>query len=166
MLDLVGQRIHTQLTATASVHATVHRLGAVQAQDYLGALWAVGLRTNGATEATVEEALAEKKIVRTWPLRGTLHFVAAEDARWMLDVAAPATLHKAKKRHRDLGIDEPTVKRSRAIFEKLLAKEGSVGRRGMYAALEDAGVSTEGQRGIHILFRLAHDGVLCFGARS
>ncbi len=166
MLDLVGQRICTQLTPTASVRATVQRLGAVQAQDYLGALWAIGLRTKDATEAAVERALAEKEIVRTWPLRGTLHFVAAEDARWMLDVAAPATLHKAKKRHRDLGIDEPTVKRSRTIFEKLLAKEGSVGRRAMYAALERGAVSTEGQRGIHILFRLAHDGVLCFGARE
>lgn len=165
MLDLVGQRIRTQLTPAASVHAAVHRLGAVQAQDYLGALWAVGLRTKGATEASVERALADRAIVRTWPLRGTLHFVAAEDARWMLDVAAPATLHKAKRRHAELGIDDSTVKKSRAIFERLLGKEGSVGRRAMYDALERGGVSTEGQRGIHILFRLAHDGVLCFGAR-
>lgn len=33
-------------------------LGAVQAQDYLGSLWAVGLRTHNAVEADIERAKA------------------------------------------------------------------------------------------------------------
>lgn len=33
--------------------------GALQSQDYLGALWALGLRTRGATEATIELAIAD-----------------------------------------------------------------------------------------------------------
>src|SRR5918993_4929655 len=61
-------------------------LGAVQAQDYPGALWAVGLRLNNATESDIEKAIATKTILRTWPMRGTLHFVAPEDARWMLQL--------------------------------------------------------------------------------
>ncbi len=64
----------------------VRWFGAVQAQDYYGALWAVGQRCANATEASVEQAIADRAIVRTWPLRGTLHFVAAEDVR--LDDAA------------------------------------------------------------------------------
>ncbi|HEX7663990.1 MAG TPA: winged helix DNA-binding domain-containing protein, partial [Polyangiaceae bacterium] len=39
-------------------------------------------------------------------------------------------------------------------------------RKAVYDALDRGGVSTAGQRGIHVLFRLAHDGVLCFGARK
>src|SRR3954464_9853743 len=67
-------------------------LGAVQAQDYLGALWAVGLRLTHATEVGVEQALADASIVRTWPMRGTLHFVAAADARWLTELLAPRVL--------------------------------------------------------------------------
>jgi hypothetical protein len=59
-------------------------MGAVQAQDYLGALWALGLRMETATEETIERAIADRTVVRTWPLRGTLHFVAPADIRWML----------------------------------------------------------------------------------
>src|SRR5438309_677615 len=73
-------------------------LGAVQAQDYLGGLWAVGLRGTGITESGVERALANRSIVRTWPLRGTLHFVAAADVRWMLELSAPRILARNAKR--------------------------------------------------------------------
>jgi hypothetical protein len=56
----------------------------MQAQDYLGALWAIGLRLPTATETDIERALAERTIVRTWPLRSTLHVVAAADVHWWL----------------------------------------------------------------------------------
>jgi hypothetical protein len=85
-------RLAAQHAGTASPDTpadVVRRLGAVQAQDYRGGLWAVGLRTTGATEASVEQALAGKSIVRSWPMRGTLHFTAAEDLRWMLAHLAP-----------------------------------------------------------------------------
>src|SRR5258707_12203201 len=57
----------------------VEWLGAVQAQDYRGSLWGGGLRTRGATELGVERAIAEHAIVRTWPMRGTLHLVASKE---------------------------------------------------------------------------------------
>lgn len=86
--------------------AAVRWFGAVQAQDYLGSLWAVGLRTRAATEASIEAALADRSIVRTWPLRGTLHLVAAEDVRWMLNLCAPRTLARnAGRLKKEHGID-------------------------------------------------------------
>ena len=84
-------------------------LGAVQAQDYLSALWAVGLRTPGATEQTIEQALAEKTIVRTWPMRGTIHFVAAADVRWMLELLAPRVVQRTRSRRAELGLDEQVI---------------------------------------------------------
>jgi len=92
-IRLAAQRLRQQRIGHnpfGSAAATVRWFGAFQAQDYLGALWAVGLRTRGATENSIEQAISERRIVRTWPLRGTLHFVAAEDARWMLDLCVPA----------------------------------------------------------------------------
>jgi hypothetical protein len=140
-------------------------LGAVQAQDYLGALWAVGLRLAPATEADVERSLADGSVVRTWPLRGTLHFVRAVDARWMLELLAPRVIAGAAGRFRALGLDDATFARARRALVKRLEKEGPVTRAAAYEALERARISTAGQRGIHVLWRLAHDRVLCFGPR-
>src|SRR5262249_29365815 len=90
--DIARLRLHNQHIATATSERpgdVVAWLGAVQAQDYLGALWAVGLRMRNAVEADIERALADRTIIRTWPMRGTLHFVAAADIRWMLELLAP-----------------------------------------------------------------------------
>ena len=141
-------------------------LGAVQAQDYLGALWAVGLRLVGASEPDVERALAERSIVRTWPLRGTLHFVAASDARWMLELLGQRVVARAAGRFRALGLDEATFARARGVLVKGLEGGRRVTRPVAYEMLERAKISVAGQRGIHILWRLAHEIVLCFGPRE
>lgn len=65
----------------------------------LGALWALGLRTEAATEAAVEQAIADRTIIRTWPMRGTLHFVAPADVRWMLALLAPGVVAGQRSRH-------------------------------------------------------------------
>ncbi len=62
----------------------VRWLGAIQAQDYLGALWAIGLRMKNVIEVDVERAINDKIIIRTWLLRGTIHFAPAEDVKWMI----------------------------------------------------------------------------------
>ena len=73
----------------------------MQAQEYANAKWAIGLRCAGATDATVEQAIADGSVVRTWLLRGTLHFAAAQDVRWMLALLGPAphrqTAHAATR---------------------------------------------------------------------
>ena len=90
------------------------RLCAVQAQDYLASLWAVGLRTPDATEADVEAAIARKELLRTWPMRGTLHLLAVEDARWMTELMAPRILQRMARRHAELGVDTAGAPAQRA----------------------------------------------------
>jgi hypothetical protein len=154
---------HAGTTSLDTPADVVRRLGAVQAQDYRGGLWAVGLRATGATEASVEQALAEKSIVRSWPLRGTLHFVAPEDLRWMLVHLAPRSIAGAAGRFRQLGLDADQLRRSRRIIEQGLAGGRRMTRPELFNLLERRGVSASGQRGIHILWMLAHEAVLCFG---
>jgi hypothetical protein len=141
-------------------------LGAVQAQDYLGALWAVGLRSQQSSEAAVEKAIADKTIVRTWPMRGTIHFVAASDARWMLELLAPRVLSRSKGRLKQLELDETTLARSRKLLTKTLQGGKQMRRDALYRLLERSGISTAGQRGIHILAQLSQEGILCSGARE
>ena len=143
----------------------VRWFGAVQAQDYLGSLWALGLRLPGTTEASVERAVADRSIVRTWPLRGTLHFVAAEDVRWMLELLGARTVARAAGRYRQLGLDEATFARSRRVIARALEGGRQLTRPELAAALERGGVATGGQRLIHLLNRSALEGLTCYAAR-
>ncbi|MGH9769493.1 MAG: winged helix DNA-binding domain-containing protein [Blastocatellia bacterium] len=168
--DIARLRLHNQHIAGAKFEKpgdVVAWLGAVQAQDYLGALWAVGLRMRKAVEADIERALADRTIIRTWPMRGTLHFVAAADARWMLELMTPrivANIAQCFLRRFDL--DESAFARGKELFERALRGGKRLTRTAMYKVLDEGGVSTAGQRGRHILWRLAQNGAICFGARE
>jgi len=144
----------------------VRWLGAVQAQDYPGSLWALGLRLRGAGESDIEEAIAARSIVRTWPMRGTLHFVPAEDVRWMLRLLTPRVLARSAGRYRELGLAEADFARAERLLVRALRGGRRLTRRAAYAELERGGVSPAGQRGIHILAHLAQRGLLCFGPRQ
>jgi len=144
----------------------VRWLGAVQAQDYLGALWAVGLRLAGAHERDVERALAEGTIVRSWPMRGTLHFVAAADARWMISLLAPRAVASAASRLKVLGVDDEVLANARRALVKNLEGGLRLTRPAAYQVLEQNRIATAHQRGIHVLWRLAHEGLICFGPRE
>jgi DNA glycosylase AlkZ-like len=167
--DIARLRLHNQRIAYATIEKpgdAVAWLGAVQAQDYLGALWAVGLRTRNAVEADVERAIADRTIIRTWPMRGTLHFVAAADIRWMLELLTPRVVaNNAQWLLRDFDLDEGAFARSKDLFARALQGGKRLTRNAMYNVLDAGGVSAS-QRGRHILTRLAQDGFICFGARE
>jgi winged helix DNA-binding protein len=169
-LDIARLRLHNQHISCAASEKpsdAVKRLGAIQAQDYLGALWAVGLRTKDATEKVVERAIADRAIVRTWPMRRTLHFVAAADVRWMLELLTPRIVESnARRLHILMGLDESVFTRSKKLFAKALEGGKQLKRAAMYDLLERSKISTAEGRGLHILSRLAQDGFICFGARE
>lgn len=166
--DLIAQRLHSQHLDGQSFKTpaeVVRWFGAVQAQDYLGSLWGIGMRTQDATEAAVEQAIAERKMIRTWPMRSTLHFVAPEDVRWMLKLLTPRVIARSLARCRQLELDDVVFTRSRKLFEKALRDGKQLSRGAMYQVLHEAGISTQQARGLHILGRLAQDGLICFGPR-
>jgi hypothetical protein len=135
----------------------------MQAQEYPGARWSVGLRSGTTTTvADIELAIAERRVVRTWPMRGTLHFVAAEDVRWMLPLLTPRVVTQWAGRHAQLGLTQDDIDRSRVIVRDGLA--GGVLERGVLLDLIDTGgVTTEGQRGYHLIVGLAMEGLICQG---
>ncbi len=167
---LLRHRLHNQRLAATNFENPadpVRWLGAVQAQDYLSALWAIGLRTRNATEKMVERAIAERAILRTWPMRSTLHFVAAEDARWMLDLTTPRVVAASAGRlKREFGLDEKAFGRSGEVVARALEGGRCLTREAMYRALESGRISTADGRGLHITWRMAHDGLICFGPRE
>jgi hypothetical protein len=140
----------------------VRGLTAMQAQDFPGALCSVALRTRQATRAVVEAALDAGEVVRSWPMRGTLHLVAAEDLGWLVQTLAPRVLRASIRRRSDLGLDEAVLERGRELSVEALDGPGL--RRGELLAYWDGhGLSTSGQRGYHLLGYLAQTGTLCLG---
>lgn len=165
-LALSRQRLHNQRLAAAPLATpaqAVAWLGAVQAQAYGPARWAVGLRTAGATEAGIEQALAEGAIVRTWALCGTLHLIAAADIRWLLDLVGPVVLARGSAYFRKNALDEAGFAPIRRMLEDILGGGQRLTRAEVFAALHARGVPTEGQHGYHILARAGLDGQVCAG---
>ena len=150
-------------TGFTGVEQVVSWLGAVQAQDYAGAQWSVGLRLPGSRAEDVDRAIAGRRIVLTWALRGTLHLVAAADVRWMLALLAPRVISGRASRYRQLGLDEGDFSACERVLERALEGGRRLSRRAVLSSLEAAGISTDGQRGYHLLGRAGLDGVICFG---
>jgi len=136
---------------------------AMQAQDFGGAKWAIGLRTRNATDADVEKAIENREIVRSWPMRGTLHITAAEDLGWMLGLTGERIVQSAAGRHRQLGLDSEAFALAARIATTELETHGVLARTALLAAFDAAGLSTEGQRGAHILLYLCATRLLVFG---
>lgn len=137
--------------------------GGIQAQDYPGAKWAIAGRLKNYTDANIESTLSEKKFVRTWAMRGTLHFVTASDIRWILELLAPRIIARNARRYKELEIDEETLKRSNAIIKNALQDGQRLNRRELVTILQENGISTEGQRTPYMLQRASLDGLICQG---
>lgn len=142
----------------------VRSLTALQGQDFPGALWSIGLRAPGSTRTDVEAAFNRGDLVRSSPMRGTLHVTAAEDLGWILSLTAERMLAAQATRHRQLGIATPDLEQVRALALALLEQSGGrVTREELLAAFEGAGQGTKAQRGYHFLFLLCLEGTLVQG---
>jgi hypothetical protein len=162
--NLAYQRLISQgitRSTLASPAEVVSYMGAIQAQDYQGAKWAVGLRLPGSTDAVIERTIAERAIVRTWALRGTLHFVAAQDVGWLLALVAPVIIRKNSRRYRELGLEERTLTQSCEVLLEALQGGRQLDRRSLRKILEENGIDTEGQRFAYMLQRASLEGLIC-----
>ncbi len=161
LLRLVAQRIAGAGCTTAG--EAVRWMGALQAQDYRGALASVALRTRNRTVDAVEGGLTAGEFVRSWPRRGTLHLVAAEDLGWMLELTAPRMLASTTTRRAQLDLDAPAVELAREVAVQVLQGGRQLRRKELFAEWEAAGLATTGQRGYHLLYHLAQTTTVCFG---
>lgn len=164
--DIPLYRLYSQQIANpefVTPAQVLSHLGAIQGQDYAGSLWSIALRTQNATKTDVEQTITDRKIVRSWLMRGTLHFVSAEDLRWMLDLVAPRNTTGQRARDIQLGLDEKIYARCYEVLAKTLQGGNILTRSEALTTLQDAGISTEGQRGYHILKRAGRDKLICFG---
>jgi Winged helix DNA-binding domain len=168
-IDIVDQRLdHQKLTRTtfSRPEQVIKWLGAVQAQDYAAAKWAVAQRTHGLTDAMMDQALAEGTILRTHILRPTWHFVTPEDIRWMLTFSAPRINAFSAPYYRKLELDEAVFKRTHAILIKTLQGGKQLTRAELSSVLKKNGIAGDALlRFTYLIMHAELDGILCSGAR-
>lgn len=159
---LAGQLVTNPV---ASLVEAVAWLGAVQAQDYGLSPWALGLRSQGATAAMVDRAVADGSIVRTHAFRGTWQYIARDDARWMLALVADRVVKGSAARYRAMGLDERTLRRAEDVLRDATGGGAQLTRAEIAAALQRARIATDGHRLSHIIGRAELDAVICSGGR-
>lgn len=144
--------------------AVADRLLAVQGQDPRGFRLAVRARTEGLTAADVERAMSEdRSLLVTWLNRGTLHLVRSEDYPLLQALTTPPLLTSSNRRLRQEGVSEAEAERAVATIENALADEGPLTRIQLRERLDVAGVQTDGQAMIHLLFLVALRGIAVRG---
>jgi len=144
-------------------------MGALQAQDYWSGLASVAVRGPGPGSGPsdglggAEAALNAGTVVRSWPLRGTLHLVAVDDLRWMLEHFGPRTLAGAANREQELGIGAAEVEKAGGVAVDEISSRGPLTRHELSVAWAHSGVDISGPRAYHLMWHLALTGLVCLG---
>jgi hypothetical protein len=166
--ELIAERLRNQhLTRPGRRNPAqvVASLGAMQAQDYPAAKWAIGLRAPGCHNSSIEEAFNSGSILRTHVLRPTWHFVAADDIKWMVELSAPRVHASNAYYYKQSGLDAKVFARSCAMIHRVLEGEQYKTRAELAYALKRAKVPAEGLKLAYIMMFAELDGVICSGPR-
>ena len=157
-----GQRLDGRLRGPAEL---VRAIGGVQAQEPRAGALSIRVRTEGLNAAAVERAIAEERsIVRTWAMRGTIHFVASDDARWLHDLLTPLAVPGQMRALDSLGVPEGDRTRAVALIRRALAG-GPLTRAELCEELQRGGIDTSGQKAAHLPRLASLEGHVCFGPR-
>lgn len=156
-------------TAAPSPLDAVENLLALQGQQASAIPWAIGARCTAVTRAQVAESFHSGELVRSWPMRDTLHVTSARDHHWL----------RRLLRHRyaswirqsaGLGLSDALVENAAAaVFELLGENPSGVSRSEVIRAWDEAGIATVtsgavgGVRRRHLVKRLFLDGLLVSG---
>lgn len=143
----------------------VSHMGAMQAQDYAMAKWALGIRIPGITDEVVEQALNRGEIIRTHILRPTWHFVAPEDLPWMLALTAQPIRNLMASNDKRLGIDATLVIKTNDIVGRALRDGDALTREEIADLLQREGIATDENRLSHFLMHAELDRIVKTGPR-
>jgi hypothetical protein len=157
-LGLVGKGLQA-----SHPRAVVAHFLAMQAQDFRASRWAIGARLPGCTDQDVVAAFNAGELVRSWPMRGTVHVTLAEDLPWMNALMGVRALSGVRRRWDALGIDEAFLERARAVVMERLEGGGRATRAALTSWLEEEGLRMDGQRTYHTVWYLAQTGTLVQG---
>ena len=165
---IVRERLENQLFGTGGPRRAaevVAWLGAVQAQDYGAAKWALGMRAARATDEVVEDAFNRGAFLRTHVMRPTWHFIAPPDLRPVLALTRRRAQQANGTMYRRLELDAKTLSRCRRVLSASLRDRCYRTRAELGARLEESGIRAHGQRLAYILMHAEFEALITSGPR-
>ena len=160
-------------TAAPDVVAAVSRQLAIQGQQVSAVPHALLVRTSEATPADVDAAFARGDLVRSWPMRGTVHITTAADHHWLRAALMHRTDAWVRRSEADYGVDTALCERAAEVALSLIGEQGALTRSVLLAAWQEAGLmeafrgeDVSAYRRRHLLVRLQREGILVQGPRS
>lgn len=167
--DIIKHRlINQQIAGTKFTKPTeiVNWLGAMQAQEYAMAKWAIGLRLNGLNDTDIEKEFNEGNILRTHVLRPTWHFILPADIGWMIRLSAPRIKAMSASIFLKMGLDSKVIKRSNDVLARTLEGGKQLDRAILKEALQKKKIATDEFRFGYLLISAELDGIICSGPRK
>lgn len=165
--DIANIRLYNQQIAETKFRTPkdiVGWMGAIQAQDYAMAKWAIGVRLPKSTNISVEAAIDKGEIIRTHLLRPTWHFVLAKDIYWMIDLTGPRIKAALRSRQKALEITPSIIRKSNIIIEKALMGNKHLTREELVNELKKAKIATDNYRSSHLIVEAELEKIVCNGA--
>jgi hypothetical protein len=167
-MNIIASRLHNQHISRPDFNTpaeAVQWLGAVQAQDYAAAKWALGLRMKAGSDPALDQAFADGTILRTHVMRPTWHFVTPSDIHWMLELTSKRINAAMSYNFRRLGLDASVFKRSNSALVEALRDGNQLTRLELVSILKHRGIKTDNLGFLHILMHAELDRLICSGAR-
>lgn len=143
----------------------VKAVGGINAQAYPAMMLSLRTRVEDLTPAAVTEAIADHKLARSWLMRGTLHMVASDDLRWMIDLLGGAFAAGGKGRRAQLGLDADTSEKGIKALVNILDNGDSLTRSEIVERLAETGIRLDRktQAPIHLIALAAYQGLVVLG---
>ena len=139
----------------------VRAFGAMQGQELPGVLASAALRSTGAVADAIAD-LDGARLVRGYPMRGTVFLMAAADVTWITELCAAAALRAAAARRHKLGLDEAQIERALEVARGALA-DGPRPRAHLLEHWQSEGLAPKDGRGYHLLFTLVARNEIVYG---
>jgi len=163
-----------------SPKSLVQKMGALQAQHFDMAKWAIGKRMSsvdapvgGFTENkntappvtvnTIHQAMEKGEIVRTHALRPTWHFLAGEDLLWILQLTGPSIKGALFSRDKVIGIAEKEYIQSDEAIRRILEDQKALTRQDLVEELRQRGFAMDEYRSNHYIMHAELEGIICSG---
>ena len=164
--DISHIRIQNQQLSQAhfsTAKELVGYMGAMQAQDFPMARWAVGVRLPEMNDEIIAKAYNDAEIIRTHVMRPTWHFVSPNDIYWMLELTAPRIKPILKSSIMRLELTTNTINKCYQILENELSNNRSLTRENIKQLFEDENIRTDDNRLSHIMMNAELDSLVCSG---
>jgi hypothetical protein len=144
----------------------VSHFGAIQAQDYGMALWAIGLRMENPLKNTIESQLKGGIILRTHILRPTWHFVHQNDIRWMMELSAPKVKKATQYIDKKEGLTDDVFRKSWNIIEKQYISRQEITKDEVMSCLRSHEMEVSNLLATQIIIRAELEMLLCSGSQK